>query len=567
MADPERKSPRFDMTALREAAGEKVFARGVAYQRGDQVDIIAIEPARVLAKVLGTEIYRVELTGGGTQICGQCSCPAFSDWGFCKHMVAVALAANAADPGKPAETMGRLTRIRAHLLAKGAEALANRIELDLEMTADTDDGETLFTRFRKALTDATRTGGYVEYADAGGWAGRIDRVLGQVEILIPAHPQVALRLIDHAFDRLEAALGSVDDSNGEGVALLEHISELHLTACRAAAPDPVTLAKDLFEKEIESESDAFHGAAQSHAEILGEAGLAEYRRLAEGAWSKLSPRPPGRFAHDPGGSVRYRLTAILDGFARRDGDLDARIALRARDMTSAYAHFEVAQICVAHGREDLAISWAEEGLWRFEDEPDVRLTRLAADLMRRSGRASKAEDVLWSAFERAPSLELFSALKAGGDSGSVTDRAAAILTAQIRSARSDALGRSAPPAIADLLVRLLTDEMQLARAWDVVRAHGCGESTLETLARLSEGPCPQEALSAYAALVERHVARTGRTGYEAACAIISRMALVRSGLSQDAIHLDYVEELAVHHKAKRTFVQLLRGREASLRRA
>src|SRR5882724_11926338 len=87
---------RFDIDVLRDLAGDKVFARGEAYYRDGQVQILILEPGRVLAQVMGTENYRTELKKRGTDIGGECSCPAFEDWGFCKHMVATALAANAA---------------------------------------------------------------------------------------------------------------------------------------------------------------------------------------------------------------------------------------------------------------------------------------------------------------------------------------------------------------------------------------------------------------------------------------------------------------------------------------
>ena len=83
---------RFDIGALRALAGEKVFARGAEYHRDRLVEVLALEPGRVLAQVSGNEEYR---TGHGTQIGGECSCPAIEDWGFCKHIVAAALAANA----------------------------------------------------------------------------------------------------------------------------------------------------------------------------------------------------------------------------------------------------------------------------------------------------------------------------------------------------------------------------------------------------------------------------------------------------------------------------------------
>jgi len=82
---------RFDIDALRDLAGAKVFARGLAYHQGGQVTILAIDPARVVARVSGRDDYRTILTGSGSDIGGDCSCPAFVDYGFCKHLVAAAL--------------------------------------------------------------------------------------------------------------------------------------------------------------------------------------------------------------------------------------------------------------------------------------------------------------------------------------------------------------------------------------------------------------------------------------------------------------------------------------------
>jgi uncharacterized Zn finger protein len=83
-------SDRFDVAALRDVAGEKVFARGVDYHEDGQVEIVTLDRVRVLARVIGSEVYRCELVGMGKKFSGECSCPAFSDWGFCKHLVATA---------------------------------------------------------------------------------------------------------------------------------------------------------------------------------------------------------------------------------------------------------------------------------------------------------------------------------------------------------------------------------------------------------------------------------------------------------------------------------------------
>lgn len=91
-------TPRFDpatIEQLADNAGTKCHARGMAYAEQGQVGILAIAHDRVIAEAFGTETYSLRLTGSGERIGGQCSCPAFDDAGFCKHMVAAMLVTNA----------------------------------------------------------------------------------------------------------------------------------------------------------------------------------------------------------------------------------------------------------------------------------------------------------------------------------------------------------------------------------------------------------------------------------------------------------------------------------------
>ena len=103
---------RFDIGALRALAGEKVFARGAEYHRDGLVEVLALEAGRIVAQVSGSEDYRTVVTGRGTQIGGKCSCPPVEDWGFCKHIVAVALAANAVGSDVKGEAVGGLAHSR-----------------------------------------------------------------------------------------------------------------------------------------------------------------------------------------------------------------------------------------------------------------------------------------------------------------------------------------------------------------------------------------------------------------------------------------------------------------------
>ncbi len=322
--------PRFDVTALRRIAGA-AFARGEAYHRDGRVEILAFEPRRVLAEVSGTEDYRVNLLGAGDAIRGECTCPAFDDYGFCKHMVATALAANEIDDGVEPVGAGALARIRAHLAGKPNAALVAMIvelaerdpalfrKLEIASAADGADEKTLAARLMKAIDQATATRDFIEYGEADAWAQGVDEALDALEALDSKHDGLVFKLAERAIDGIESAIESMDDSNGECGALLERARDIHIQAARGARPDPVALARDLFERETGEGYGTFNGAAWLYAEVLGEAGLAEYRRLATEAWEKLPPRTgrgPQKVEGDYAG-----LSEILDRFAERDGDI------------------------------------------------------------------------------------------------------------------------------------------------------------------------------------------------------------------------------------------------------
>ena len=555
--------PRFDIDAVRELAGDKVFARGEAYHRAGHVEILSLEPGRALARVAGTEDYRTVLAGKGAQVGGRCSCPAFGDWGFCKHMVATALAANAAGDDGEAEGAGALARIRDYLKAQDVDSLVEMIiglaEWDpallrkLEMAAVTvhADDKTLAASLRKAITDATRTRGFVDYYRAPGWAAGVESALDTLAaIACGPRAELVLKLAEHAVSRIERAVESIDDSDGRCGALLQRAGEIHLEACRAARPDPVTLARDLFAREMADEYDTFHGAAALYADVLGETGLAEYRRLAMAAWDQLPPKTGShRTTGDDDIEFDYlRLASIVDFFAEREGDVETRIAIRARDLSSPWRYLQLAEFCRTQGREDEALRHAEEGLWIFEDaRPDQRLVFFAADLLAKAGRKDEATAHLWRAFEKTPGLELYGRLrKLGGKPA--RERALAALEARL--AKEEPTRWHAP---ADLLIGILTQEKMFDAAWTALRRHGASRGVKEALAGASEATHPGEALNVYAERVEQLAEAGGNPGYEEARGLVARMATLRGAAEQ----ADYVAGLRERFRRKRNFMKLL----------
>lgn len=562
---------RFDVDELRDLAGDKVFARGVAYHEDGNVEIVRFDRARVLARVIGSEVYRCELVGTGKKFSGECSCRAFEDWGFCKHLVATALTANSLGPEALEQASNRFGKIREHLRTKGVERLVEMVvgfaerdplllqELELSAAAATADDKTLFAQFRKAISEATRTGGYIEYGETRDWVRGIESVLDRIAGLIEnGRAELVLRLLDHFFARMDEALGSIDDSDGGAGGAYAKACEIHLAACREAKPDSIILARALFAREVDSEWEFFHGASEIYEDILGHAGLAEYRRLASEAWQKIKPRRTA--GQDDQFGRRYALGAILASFAEREGDVDGVIAIRSKDLSTAYDYIGIAQLCLNHTREAEALKWVEDGLWQFEDTPDERLILFASDFYRRIGRKAEADRLLWRMFERRPSIDLYERLKSAAESdrmqaGVVLDRALGWLRSKLGKPQGRTVTQWSAPA--ELLVRLMLAEGLLADAWTIVDGHGCSEMLLEQLANASERSHPAEALKVYAGCVDRRVRLGGQTNYEYASRLIGRMRLVRHDIGETAQHAAYLDDLKIRHKAKRNFMKLL----------
>ena len=76
---------------LRELAGPKVYARGEDYFNRDNVHLHEHTRDEAIGEVMGSQPYRVELKLTSKGLIADCTCPAMSDYGFCKHAVALGL--------------------------------------------------------------------------------------------------------------------------------------------------------------------------------------------------------------------------------------------------------------------------------------------------------------------------------------------------------------------------------------------------------------------------------------------------------------------------------------------
>jgi uncharacterized Zn finger protein len=574
MAKQTKTKPVFDVTKLRKAAGNKIFERGEDYHADGSVDILTFSNSRVTAQVTGTQPYFVDLACNKGELSGFCSCPAYVDHGFCKHMVATGLTANdhvpddgAADSPDTIENVLRsldheaLVKLVIEIASSDPKALrALSLKTAMISLADSD-APSLAKKLKREIKAATHIGEFIGYDEVPAWAARVEDLIDSIEgLLSKGHGALVMELGDLLREQLNDAFEAIDDSDGQMGMLVSRTMELHFAACRLARPDPVQLAKDLFAREM-ADDFGLEDTIETYADLLGDSGRQEMERLATTAWAKLRPPRVGVDNDDGTWSAYPQLATMLDRFAADRGDLQARIDIRKRDLSNPGRYLELAKLCEEHGRTDEAIKWVEDGLFIFEDNRDDRLVLYAADLFLRHDRADDRSALLWRAFARSPSADLHKKLVhnlKGNSRVQVTDRA----IERIKTRKPDA-GRSRFQNDDDLVVFILSSERRLDEAWTFAATAKCSVYCLEELAQASEKSHPRQALEVHQRRVTRLVQAGVNQNYAEAQQLIKRMRITAEQGGEANGQAAFESDLLAKHHAKRNFIKLMSGETAN----
>lgn len=580
----------------------KILARGRQYLDDGRVGPLLGGTTVVEAVVRGTAPYQVRLAAGPRELRFACDCPMGEDGVACKHVAAVGLAwladqtdAQGAQPDR-ATNRKRTPDVEAWIRTQPTDALVKlvldaadndrrfRDRLTVAAVADTALGRggngPDVGSLKTLITRATATNGFVQYRSARAFVDRIGDAVDLVEqLLVDGHPAVVLELCEHALARCERAIERMDDSDGGMGAVLGRLQDLHLEAVRHLRPDPVGLAQRLFRWEFTDEWGVFQRAAETYADVLGTLGLAEYRRLAQPEWANYRPLAPGDSRSWAG--RRFAVESMMEAIARATGDVDALIAVKAADRSSAFAYLQIAEACLAAGRPEDAIRWAEQGIADFPAADDSRLHDFLADRHAAAGRHADAAELAWTAFAARPSAERFKVLRrhavAAGSWAEVQVRALAAVREPLlaareaarRAAESQAVtrrhlhalpDRSRPavrPMTGTLLVELLLLDGDAEAAWQAARDFGCSDDRWLSLAKGRETSDPDGAVAVYRREIARLLAMGRPTLYPDAAALVHRAGtvLADAGRPQDADALR--ADVRFENRAKRKFIELL----------
>jgi uncharacterized Zn finger protein len=556
--------------ALWACAGDQSYTRGVTYYEEGRVHGLMRLDNALVADVVGTQTYHVELRIAGDALVGACDCPMGDAGHFCKHCVAVGLAyLEGGTLGRaPVEPSVPAPDIRGYLSSLDKDTLValllNLVARDADLreqlavrAAHQGDAPVDLSLYRAAFARAAATGGYVHYREAYAYVSGLSRVHGLYQELLEggaAHEVVTLT--EEAYAALETAYEEVDDSDGMLSMVVGDFLELHHAACLVARPEPVALARKLFAWEVSSGFGFFDGAQHSYADVLGEAGRAEYRRLAQEAWEA-----PRRGDLDTVDWRRRMIARMLEGFARDDGDVDAVVAIKADNLSSSSAYLEIAQVLAEAGREEDAIGWAERGVAAFSDDRDDRLVRFLANLYQQHENHEAAMAIIWRLFVARPYLPVYQLLEEHATRANAWPhwRAQAweLLQTSMASGPANVGERPWEPPAGSEAVRILQWEGDPDAAWDMACAHGCTEDLWVELANQRAVAHPEESLTIYRRQVERVLTVTNQQAYERAIGVLRAIIPLMNRLERGNELGAYLASLRETYRRKRNFIKLL----------
>lgn len=567
---PGELSRALDKATVVGLASAPSYERGLAYFEAGRVGPLRASAGRVGATVQGSESYSVELHAEGEGLRFSCSCPIGVEGAFCKHCVAVGLAWL----GERGDRTPTLDDARTHLEALPQrelvellidhahedEALARKLLLRAAQPASGTAADV--ASLRTLIEQAFVYRDFVPYREVWGYVRGIEEATDALEALLEqGRSGDVVELAEHALKLAERALDHVDDSGGQMGDAIARIEELHLDACIQVGLDPTALAERLFAWELDGPWDVFDQAVIRYAEVLGDAGLARYRELAEEAWVEVPKLDPGEDTSERYGS-RFRITRIMQALAQHSGNLADLIAVQERDLSIGYRFLQIAELCREHGEDDAALGWAERGVAAFAEDPDPRLRAFLVEEYRRRGRSAEALEHSVQAFNARPTLESYRELATDAKALGEWEERRRWALSLLGRPKPDPAGATRHPSLrgrgCSELVRVLIWEDDADAAWRAANEGGCTRDLWLKLADLRRAEYPEDAIDVYRRHVEDVIAGKDKRAYAEAVRLIDetmRALYAESGRPEDFDA--YVEEVRAGHKAKRNLMKLM----------
>jgi hypothetical protein len=519
--------------ALFAEAGELSFARGQRYV--DRVRGLKVTGSRASASVTGTDDYAVKLRWTTGDLDGSCTCPHWESGFFCKHLVAVGLAALAGGvaSGADDESTGSagdqvdalIERMDPDELRDLVRDLAERdggVRRLLEVRASTASGDAgQVSRELVAAVNAALSGhGFVDYHRSFDVASHASELLDELEEHLEGGAADVVRpALLRAVTRLRKVTENADDSSGSIGAECQRAADLYARSCREGNPDGLKLAHWLV-KFRDSSPGWPEVTLADFVEAFDDKALAAYRKDVAVLDAKYVDLEAWK---------RYENNRMQLELADHDEDVDRAIEILSSGEHPAYG--EIITRLGEAGRDQEVVAWIDRAVsekrvaghsneyWLSDD--------FVAETYRRLGRVDDALSVLRAEFTRQPGADTlhqlveFANREGRGDS----ERTWAMLDAHGAAARQGS-GRA--------LVEIALSESDLDAAWAAADAFGAG-GLWEKLAKLSADSRPIHAGDLYRPHIEKALTYPNAPAYPGIADQLARMRelYVRGGAEHE----------------------------------
>ena len=503
--------------ALRASAGDDLYERGEG--RVEAVCVHSLAVGGATATVGGEALCDVHLFWHDDVITGACTCPRFSDRGFCEHMVAVGLAVlddvrdGAVVPAPPSGAFAAPP-------APADSGPAPRGGRARTATPDPGAVKGLGAELLRSARSLTVVRRFLRPGEAARYARSIERFLDGLESF-PADrggPDGAAPALLHIATRLRAQLETrIDDSGGSVTRACQRAIDLYARACREGRPNGVRLGRRLAKFRLASPGwpDV---ALNDFLPALGGKGMAAYRRVVDAAAEQ---------AEAQGDRPGFELGSMLLELADLDGDVDRAVELLSRGEHPRYA--AIIERLVAAGRRDEALARLDRAVAESRIDapgPDpwrdtggnpywVRPGR-ALDLYLEAGRSGDALDLARDLFHSDPGPASLDFLLATAERLGRREE-------ELDSALAWVDGRDWRTG--DTAIVLALHLGDVGRAWAAADRWGVDLAWM-SLADVEPQPRPDDAIELYRRDIERALLKAGRSSARRAAAAAVRMRMI-----------------------------------------
>lgn len=570
---------------LLDMAWGKSFARGVDYFHAGAIDDLTYSRGWVIAQVVGSDTYQVRLRVDGMTPNWQCDCPVGEDGLFCKHCVAVGLAwLDRLEKGEVETDSAQILRSYLEQQDKNAliawliDAAENHPELRQRLMAEntTAAPQLDIKQVKQQIRQALSVRGFIDYRGMRRFVTRARPIVSMLEGMVEqGRATEALPLLQYALEVGLKNLEKTDDSDGDFGDLLSGLAESHHTAAMQARPDTKKFAKNFFKLRMLDGWSFF--SLDAYEPVLGDDGLAVYRKLVQQEWDKV---PAIKAGQDDGGDnggysgsyygEHYTIRTRMEELAERDQDIDALIAIKARDLSQVHAYSDIAEILFNARRKDEAIGWAERGYKAFPSGRKHSLVEFLIKAYHNVKRHDDAKKLAWKEFSATPSLNSYQTLKQSASKNknwpTCQKKARALLDKLVQQESSNKAKSSRytfmPRSSLGVLLEILLWEKQIDQAVTQMKTHGCPQYLTMKMAQACEKSHKLEAINLYKHEIQHLINLRNNDSYAEAAKLVEKVGKLYKQLKQKAEFEDYVNELRVTHKAKRNFMKCLDGVES-----